>query len=73
MAVVKHPSAQKRFAALCARFQKLRQAHEAAVNRMWAGTLATGFTDEELDLLSDVLSPHDRALMKKVREPHGGR
>jgi hypothetical protein len=69
MLVTKHPSSQRRVSELCRRFLKLRKEHDVAVNRMWAGALATNFTDEELALIPDLLCPNDQALMKRIREP----
>jgi len=67
--VVKHPSSQERFKLLAERFMRLREEHQVAVNRMWVGTLATNFTDEELALIKDYLCPNDQSLLRRIREP----
>jgi hypothetical protein len=69
MSVIKHPSSQERFKSLAERFMKLRKEHEVATNRMWVGTLATNFTDEELALLTDYLCSNDQSLLRRIREP----
>lgn len=69
MAAQKHPSAQARFQLLCKRFLKLQQEHRRASDAMWAGTLASAFTDDELTILQDYTCPNDVRLLQRVRQP----
>ena len=67
--VIKHPSSQQRRSEIIDRFMAIRKSHDAAVNRMWAGTLALAFTDEELSLIPDYLCPNDQSLLAATRDP----
>lgn len=65
----RHPSFQNRFRQLGEKFCRLQSDHRQNADDMWIGALARAFTDEELNILSDFLSPNDRRLLKKVRQP----
>lgn len=67
--IINHPSSERRVGTLARRFLHMRKEHEAAVNRMWVGTLALNFTDEELGLIPDLLCPNDQMLLKWIRDP----
>lgn len=67
--VIQHPAASKRRSEIHARFDAARKQHDAAVNRMWAGTLALLFTDEELQIIDYLLCDNDRRLMQRIRNP----
>ena len=49
------------------RWQALRTAHTRACDLMWAGTLASQFTKEEIALISPHLSPHDHELLAATK------
>lgn len=61
--LVQHPSTARLFQRAATRFMDLQHAHRVAADRMWAGTLASHFTADELALLWQYLSPHDHALL----------
>jgi hypothetical protein len=57
---------------LASRWLRLQGFHRQWANRMWAGTLAEQFTDEELRALDDwgYVSEHDRRRVRAVgRKP----
>ncbi len=71
--VVSHPTMLKVFQESACRWLELRKTHAIACDRLWAGTIASQFTEYELSLLGDYLSPHDRELIVSVRqEPRRG-
>jgi hypothetical protein len=67
--VIQHPAASKRRSEIHARFLQAREQHEIACNRMWAGTMALLFTDEELGMINYLISDNDRRLMQLIRNP----
>lgn len=64
---VQHPATTRLFREAAHRFMSLKRQQTIASDRMWAGTLASHFTKDELTLLTDYLSPHDHALLKAIR------
>ncbi len=52
------------------RWQRIRDAHEAAAKRMWLGSMLVEFTEFELGILRDMgfLSPADEALLAKAKD-----
>lgn len=67
--VITHPSSQRHRGEIASKFLELKKIHDAACSRMWAGTLALAFTDEELATIPDLLCPHDQALLDAIRNP----
>jgi len=64
--VVKHPQALRLFREASERFLRLRKARDVTRDAMWVGLLATNFSDLELRLLRDYLSPYDLDQLMKV-------
>lgn len=64
--VVRHPATEELFRTAARRFMALRTEHAVAVDRLWAGTLASNFTLRELILLNNYLSQRDHALLKGI-------
>ncbi len=67
IAPVMHPAAKQRAKVAYARWLRLRDEHRVASDRMWAGTIAINFTADELALIPDLLSPHDRNLFEAAK------
>lgn len=66
MRVVRHPSSTKALRDVGARWFRLRDEHRRASEHMWLGMIASEFTDTELDILGDFLTPNDRALLRRL-------
>ena len=67
MKTVRHPSTEKLFRNAMTRWIALRKAHTRACDLMWAGTLASQFTKEEIALISPHLCPHDHELLAATK------
>ena len=70
MSVQAHPTTWAQFRAVAARGHVLRQQHTEACARLWAGTVASQFSDYDLTLLraQGYLSPDDEAWLRRVRQ-----
>ena len=64
---VRHPSTSRMFKAAASKWMRLKEEHRVACDRMWAGTIAINFTQNEIATLGDYLSPHDKQLLSATR------
>lgn len=62
-----HPSTERRKWAAWTRWMALQKEHRIAAERMWAGTIASSFTADELALIADLMCPRDYALLESVK------
>lgn len=67
------PFTRTRFSDISQRFLDAKRAHQRAERRLWLGTIAAEFADDELAVLKDMgyLCQNDEDLMRAASRPVG--